>query len=380
MARILTVDDSRSVRMIVTKQLADLNLEIEEAEHGEEGLQKLEELEFDLVLLDVTMPVLDGPGMLERMRAAGNKTPVVMLTSESKRSIVASLVKMGIDDYILKPFRPEELRAKVLKCLKRDESAVVMSDGRASENAPAGAAISGAKSFVDVLVVDDMENVHKKLRSLLPERLTMNSSVSGQAALTQCRERVYRMILVDKELPDVAGTSLIKQLKTLQPNAAVLAMTLRTTNDIGAEIKALAFDGVLYKPFTQDVIEDLLIEYFDTQELTHRDDNIVRISEYKGKRERLDKYYKRLLAVLKEDLNYLAQACFEDVVVNALGLPNEVQKNPQLVRDVAAEAEKLGLQLRLVGNADLAQCLKGYTETAQVPIFSDVSVAKQAVA
>lgn len=380
MARILTVDDSRSVRMIVTKQLADLDVEIEEAEHGEEGLQKLEELEFDLVLLDVTMPVLDGPGMLERMRAAGNKTPVVMLTSESKRSIVSSLVKMGIDDYILKPFRPEELRAKVMKSLKREESAVVMADGRPSEPAGASAAPSGAKSFVDVLVVDDMENVQKKLRTLLPERLSMNSCVSGQTALTQCRERVYRMILVDKELPDVAGTSLVKQLKTLQPNAAVLAMTLRTTNDIGAELKTLAFDGVLYKPFTQDSIEDLLIEYFDTQELTHRDDNIVRISEYKGKRERFDKYYKRLVSLLKEDFHYLAQACFEDVIVNALALPNESQRNAQLVRDVAAEAEKLGLQLRLVGGAELAQCLKGYTETAEVPFYSDVSVAKQAVA
>ena len=68
MPRILTVDDSRTVRMILTKQVSELGFEIDEAEDGEQGLAKLEEASYDLVLLDVTMPVLDGPGMLTKMR------------------------------------------------------------------------------------------------------------------------------------------------------------------------------------------------------------------------------------------------------------------------------------------------------------------------
>ena len=118
MARVLTVDDSRAVRSIVVRQLTEWGCETDEAEDGIKGLEKLDEVLYDLVLLDVTMPEMDGPTMLAKMREAGNKTPVLMLTSEAKRSIVGEVMKLGIEDYILKPFKPEELKAKVSKVLK----------------------------------------------------------------------------------------------------------------------------------------------------------------------------------------------------------------------------------------------------------------------
>jgi CheY-like chemotaxis protein len=61
MTRILTVDDSRAIRAIVVKQVKELGFEADEAEHGQEGLQKLEACVYDLVVLDVTMPIMDGP-------------------------------------------------------------------------------------------------------------------------------------------------------------------------------------------------------------------------------------------------------------------------------------------------------------------------------
>src|SRR5205085_506949 len=101
-------------------QMADLGFEVDQAEDGKQGLAKLEEIEVDLILLDVTMPVMDGPAMLAALRDSGNRTPVIMLTSESKRSIVAGAVKLGIEDYILKPFKPDELRGTVMKALRMD--------------------------------------------------------------------------------------------------------------------------------------------------------------------------------------------------------------------------------------------------------------------
>ena len=112
------VDDSRPIRMIVSKAMVEMGFGVGEAEDGNDGLKKLQEGVYDLVVLDVTMPNLDGPGMLAKMREAGDKTPVLMLTSESKTSIVAALMKLGIQDYVLKPFKGDELRAKVLKALK----------------------------------------------------------------------------------------------------------------------------------------------------------------------------------------------------------------------------------------------------------------------
>src|SRR3569833_2465354 len=95
MPHILTVDDSSTIRSIINKTLGDLGFLIEQAEDGEQGLAKLREVSVDLILLDVTMPVMDGPTMLEKLRASGNRTPVIMLTSESKRSIMTGAIKLG---------------------------------------------------------------------------------------------------------------------------------------------------------------------------------------------------------------------------------------------------------------------------------------------
>src|SRR3954452_4429562 len=117
MHRVLTIDNSRAVRMLVAKQARELRCEVDEAEDGAAGLVKLEAQRYSMVVLDLTMPVLDGPGMLAAMRARGDQTPVLVLTSESKRSVVAGLLKLGITDYILKPFKSEELQSKMLKIL-----------------------------------------------------------------------------------------------------------------------------------------------------------------------------------------------------------------------------------------------------------------------
>ena len=123
MAAILTVDDSRAVRSIVAKQVKGLGFEVIEAEDGVQGLEMLRQSKVDLVLLDVTMPNMDGPTMLQKMRESGDETPVIMLTSESQRSIVANAMRLGISDYVLKPFKPEELRAKVLAVLQAEPDA-----------------------------------------------------------------------------------------------------------------------------------------------------------------------------------------------------------------------------------------------------------------
>src|SRR3990172_6049639 len=259
---VLTVDDSRAVRTIVSKAVKDLGFEVAEAEDGVQGLEKLTECQYDLVILDVTMPNLDGPGMLGTMRGAGNMTPVIMLTSESKRSIIAGAMKSGITDYILKPFKPEELRNKILSVLQgagggaEDVVASSMPGGAPAAGVAAGASPArdpGAKQFVDVMVVDDMENVHKRLRGMVPAHLSMNGFTSAQSALASAREKVYRVILVDTEIPDVNSTVLAQQIKVLQPHAAFVALALRTTApEQTKDLKSQGFSEVLYKPFTQD--------------------------------------------------------------------------------------------------------------------------------
>ena len=186
MTRILTVDDSRAVRTIIGKTLR-ANFDILEAEDGEKGLAVLQEETVDLVLLDVTMPVMDGPEMLKRLRERGDQTPVILLTAESKTSLIGGMMQAGISDYILKPFKPDELLAKITKVLgpQMPEAA-----GPAAQTF-SGPTPAAGKPFVDVLMIDDMENVAKKFRSLMPKHIKVNNVMDGQSALAACREQVF---------------------------------------------------------------------------------------------------------------------------------------------------------------------------------------------
>jgi two-component system, cell cycle response regulator len=385
MPAILTVDDSRAVRTIVGKQVKELGFDVLEAEDGVQGLEMLAQTQVDLVLLDVTMPNMDGPTMLQKMREAGNMTPVIMLTSESKRSIVAGAMKQGIQDYILKPFKPEELRQKVLSVLQGEPGAEsVVQEGPSAAAAPAGGQPSDgptagggtAGRFVDIVVVDDMENVHKKLRSMLPVHVSMNAFSSAQSALGACRERVYRVVLVDTEIPDVNSAVLAQQIRVLQPHAAVVALTLRTSNDVTKEVREQGFDDVLFKPFRPEVVDDFLLHYFDNQDFLLVEDNVLKVAPYAGKADKSDRFYSRLQGVFPAALEKVAAACYDEVVLEMGAPPLEGDKLPKLVLSIMEKSKEFGMSLALVGTPELRKVLGGYTETKDIHFYATVQEAR----
>jgi len=114
-AKILSIDDSRTVRMIVTRTLKNHDCTICEATNGEEGLVVAARERPDVILLDITMPVMDGITMLGKLRADPELkgTPVIMLTAESGRENVAHIASLGVRDYLVKPFREDQLIEKL---------------------------------------------------------------------------------------------------------------------------------------------------------------------------------------------------------------------------------------------------------------------------
>jgi two-component system cell cycle response regulator len=385
MTKILTVDDSRAIRQIVLKQLVELGFDVDEAEDGEQGLARLEEVQYDLVLLDVTMPVLDGPGMLAKMREREDKTPVLMLTSESKKTIVAEVMKLGIADYILKPFKPEDLRAKVTKIVGGGNPAAAMSRPVTSSAPVASAApvmssmdADASRQFIDVLVIDDMENVHKKLRTMLPAHMTLNSSVSAQAALVMCRERVYRAILIDSDIPDVDVATLVPQLRAIQPHAVPIALCLRSSNDVNKEMRDKGFTDVLHKPFDKDSVDNFLLKYFDNQELVSTEDNLITVAAFTGKEDRVEKYFQRVAKLAAGFLEKIAAACYDEAIIDLSAVPPRPERIPRMVVEISQRAQAVGLGMRLVGNAELKKILQTFADTSSVPVAASVAEAKAA--
>jgi len=122
--RVLLVDDSALIRNAVQAALEPYGLEFGHAENGQVAVDKALASDWDLIFLDVVMPIKDGPAALREIRGRGNTSPVVLVTSVSTAAIVANAVKLGGVHYIVKPFTPDQIRAVATKLLKLDASAL----------------------------------------------------------------------------------------------------------------------------------------------------------------------------------------------------------------------------------------------------------------
>ena len=113
--KVLIIDDSGTSQMMARMLLASLEVSIESAKDGVEGLEKAAEVQPDLILLDIVMPRLDGFETCKRLREreATRETPILMVTTRGEESNVERGFALGCTDYICKPFNPVELLAKV---------------------------------------------------------------------------------------------------------------------------------------------------------------------------------------------------------------------------------------------------------------------------
>ncbi|BAE86412.1 response regulator transcription factor [Desulfitobacterium hafniense] len=118
--KILVVDDDERIREIVRLYLEAEGYDIEEADNGNSALEKVRKDSFDLVILDLMMPGLDGWTVCKVLRKE-TKIPIIMLTAKGEENDRVLGFDLGADDYVVKPFSPRELSARVKAVLRRLE-------------------------------------------------------------------------------------------------------------------------------------------------------------------------------------------------------------------------------------------------------------------
>jgi len=120
MSRILVVDDEAGIRKVAREALERAGHEVETAVDGEDALSFIEEKEFALVITDLTMPRLDGRGLVRRIRESSD-VPILVLTVRHEEREKVRLLDQGADDYVTKPFGVAELVARARALLRRGE-------------------------------------------------------------------------------------------------------------------------------------------------------------------------------------------------------------------------------------------------------------------
>ncbi len=117
---ILTIDDSKGLRLMVEKTLSAFDCEVNEASNGFNGFFAIERARPDLILLDVAMPVMNGVDMLERLKATPELAdiPVLMLTSPTDHAVMGDIATLGASGTLMKPFTPAALLEKIRSVIK----------------------------------------------------------------------------------------------------------------------------------------------------------------------------------------------------------------------------------------------------------------------
>ncbi len=122
MAKILIVEDEPSMRMGLKDNLEFESFEVEQAVDGIDGLEKIRQNSYELILLDVMMPRMSGLDVCKTIRSENINTPVIFLTAKSEEIDKVLGLEMGADDYITKPFSVRELLARVKAVLRRGKN------------------------------------------------------------------------------------------------------------------------------------------------------------------------------------------------------------------------------------------------------------------
>jgi len=124
MSNILVVEDSERIASFIVKGLQSHGYQVTYTPNGEDALKLSAAAEFDLVILDIGLPGIDGFAVLEQLRGSGNEVPVIVLTARDSVDNTVASFEGGADDYMSKPFSFEELLARVRRRISTPGEAV----------------------------------------------------------------------------------------------------------------------------------------------------------------------------------------------------------------------------------------------------------------
>ncbi len=246
--KILTVDDSKTVRIIVRKAFKTFDCDVLEAQNGVEGLAMAAKDTPDIILLDITMPVMDGVEMLTKLKSDPNLKgiPVIMLTAEAGRENVMKIAKIGVRDYIVKPFKEEVLVDKVSR---------IVDLRPAGDSAPAQKKIDDP---IDVLIVEDKPAIIQQIKQGLEHtQWDINGVSSTGEAIDYCQNKVPDCLIVSLSLPSDAAITLYRIVRSNAKTKylPMFGMSVKTESEEQRRAQQAGFSTIITKPIDFEELE-----------------------------------------------------------------------------------------------------------------------------
>ena len=238
---ILVVDDDPDVRLFSVTVLEEHGYTPLEATNGEEGLEMIKEHKPDLIILDITMPVMNGAEMLAKMKEEPElkNIPVIMLTAEAGKDNVMKIVQLGVKDYMVKPFKGEQL-------IERVTNIMPLTEKKAEAPAEEG---GGSKYFS---LDGDIQMLAVPAKILRPTIVEVETQLKPK--LKEMTSGGIKKMILDLTKIKETNVSLIKLIITILDNSQMAGVKVLTVAGatLGKELKDFQETGNIPIHFSVD--------------------------------------------------------------------------------------------------------------------------------
>ena len=247
--RLLLVDDEEDFLRSSARALNRRGIDVQTARDGPTALSLVAEGEFDVVVLDLKMPGMDGEEVFDRLREVKPDLPVIMLTGHGSIPHAFKTSKKGIADYIAKPCDIDELAERVHKAAAKAKQPSAESGREEHATRP--------DACVEVLLVDDEEAFLSSMKTVL-QRRGMKVSCAGSAAeaLDRLKEVPIEVAVVDVKMAGMDGLELLKRVRADFPSVKVILLSGHPSASAALEGIRLGASEYLLKPPDVDSLAD----------------------------------------------------------------------------------------------------------------------------
>ncbi|MGF1484229.1 MAG: PleD family two-component system response regulator [Opitutales bacterium] len=369
--KILTTDDSKAVRIIIKKCFTSYDVDIFEASNGVEGLAVASKETPDIILLDVTMPVMDGVEMLTKLKSDPllKGIPVIMLTAEAGRENVLKIAKIGIRDYIVKPFKEDVLIEKV---------------GRVVDLRPVGEQNTKRKGLNDsckIVVVEDKATIVDQIKEGLKDTpWEIQGTTSTGETIDLCQKDLPDLILISLSLPDDGAATLFRLLRSNMKTkyVPVFGLAVKTAMDEQQQAQQMGFNAVITKPIDFPDMESKIAKainldtserYFNFEE----DFLLIRLPERCN-----STTVNEISNYIKPKVSEAVDSGYYKVIFDVSKVRNVDMNVIKLLINAMQACRDLTLSHSLVGSTEFASEAKGFEECKDWVIHNSVEDAKSA--
>jgi DNA-binding response OmpR family regulator len=263
---ILIADDNEANRDVLSRRLEKQGYTVATASDGQQALDMMALEDFDLLLLDIMMPAMNGYDVLKKMRMDPKlgSLPVIVLTADNESSNVIHCIELGANDYLVKPFDMVVLRNRIVRCLLNRR---IREDVSGELNWQSG-------QVPEVLIVEDDE----MSRDLLQKRVSragynVVSVADGNAALQKLSDQPVDLVLLDIMMPGMSGVEVLQQIKADENLNQVSVIMISALDDQETidECLQVGAEDYITKPFNALILKSRILSCLQSKRIRDKE-------------------------------------------------------------------------------------------------------------